>query len=333
MPTWAHEHMNPQVASSVILIRPTGFGFDPETAASNTFQQRITDPEVKRKAAEEFDGLLEALRTCGIDFTVLDPFDSAAPNGVFPNNWFSTHADGTVVLYPMLTPSRRAERDPEMEKALQREGLNTRQTLDFSGWEHQGLILEGTGSLVLDRVNKKAFACLSERTTDRAVNAWCENMGYTPITFVATEDGRIPDGGGIRGIPVYHTNVVMSIGERFAVVCLDAMPYPAERQEVEEELKKSGKEVIVIGIEQMQHFLGNMLQLQGRVRFPSPPGVGLGVRSYIFLSETAFHQLKPEQRIALQQHGQLVPVPIPTIEAVGGGSVRCMLAENFLPRA
>lgn len=320
-----------QCASSVLLVRPTGFGFDPETAASNTFQQRITDPEVKRKAAEEFDGLLEALRTCGIGFTVLDPFDRSAPNGVFPNNWFSTHADGTVVLYPMLTPSRRAERDPDLEMVLRAEGFKATGTIDISGWEHQGLILEGTGSLVLDRVNKKAFACLSERTTERAVTAWCENMGYTSITFVATEDGRIPDGGGIRGIPVYHTNVVMSIGEHFAVVCLDAMPYPAERQEVEEELKKSGKEVIAIGIEQMQHFLGNMLQLKPAKNLPlanSPLAA-----SYILLSETAFHQLKPEQRIALQKHGQLVPVAIPTIEAVGGGSVRCMLAENFLPRA
>lgn len=331
--------MSVQVASSVILIRPTGFGYDPQTAASNTFQQRITEPDVKRRAAEEFDGLLEALRIWGIHFTVLDPLDRNAPNGVFPNNWFSTHADGTVLLYPMLTPSRRAERDPDLEKVLQREGFKPRQTLDFSGWEHRGLILEGTGSLVLDRVHKKAFACLSERTTERAVNAWCEQMGYTPITFVATEDGRIPDGGGVRGIPVYHTNVVMSIGERFAVVCFDAMPFPAERQEVLEELQKSGKEVIAIGIEQMQHFLGNMLQLTSSVLLPRHSSLSLregrgeaGGMSYIFLSETAFNQLKPEQRIALQKHGQLVPVPIPTIETVGGGSVRCMLAENFLPR-
>lgn len=323
--------MSVQVADSVILIRPTGFGYDPQTAASNTFQQRITDPEVKRKAAEEFDGLLEALRICGIGFTVLDPFDRTAPNGVFPNNWFSTHADGTVVLYPMLTPSRRAERDPDMQHVLQQEGFKTRQTIDLSGWEHKGLILEGTGSLVLDRLHKKAFACLSERTTERAVNAWCEKMGYTPITFVATEDGRIPDGGGVRGIPVYHTNVVMSIGEGFAVVCLDAMPFPAERQEVQEELIKAGKEVIPIGIEQMQHFLGNMLQLRP-ANGPVVHGT-IGAPSYILLSETAFNQLRPDQRIALQRHGQLVPVAIPTIEAVGGGSVRCMLAENFLSQA
>lgn len=320
--------MDQQVASAVILIRPTGFGFDPETAASNTFQQRLAVPDVKRQAAEEFDALLEALRTCGIDFTVLDPFDRSAPNGVFPNNWFSTHADGTVVLYPMLTASRRAERDPNLAMALRAEGHQVTKTADISGWEHQGMILEGTGSLVLDRVNKQAFACLSERTTEDAVTAWCQRFGYTPVTFVATEDGRIPDGGGLRGIPVYHTNVVMSIGERFAVVCLDAMPYPAERQEVEEELRKSGKEVIAIGIEQMQHFVGNMLQLQPAEHRPLFGPVGSG--PCIFLSEKAFLQLRPEQRIALQGHGQLVPVAVPTIEAVGGGSVRCMLAENFL---
>ncbi|HNR56276.1 MAG TPA: arginine deiminase-related protein, partial [Flavobacteriales bacterium] len=152
-------------------------------------------------------------------------------------------------------------------------------------------------------------------------NAWCESMGYSPVTFVATEDGRIPDGGGVRGIPVYHTNVVMSIGERFAVVCLDAMPFPAERQEVREEMERSGKEVIAIGIEQMQHFLGNMLQLRS------------STSAFILLSETAFAQLRPDQRMSLQAHGQLVPIAIPAIEAVGGGSVRCMLAENFLPRS
>ncbi len=316
-----------QTAAAVILIRPTGFGFDPQTASSNSFQQRITDPLVKRLAAEEFDGLLEALRTHGIHLTVLDPMDRSAPNGVFPNNWFSTHANGSVVLYPMLTPSRRTERDPDLARVLAQEGFVASDTIDLSAWEHQGLILEGTGSLVLDRVSRKAFFCLSDRTTERAAQDWCLRFGFTPVPFVATEDGRIPDGGGVRGVPVYHTNVVMSIGDRFAVVCLDAMPYPAERQEVEEELIASGREVIPIGIEQMQHFAGNLLQLRPTLR------PGMGPVSCILLSETAFRQLRPEQRQALQRHGQLVPVAIPTIEAVGGGSVRCMLAENFLPRS
>ncbi|MBK6832477.1 MAG: amidinotransferase [Flavobacteriales bacterium] len=323
-----------QSASSVILVRPTGFGFDPETAASNDFQQQMTGIDVGALAAEEFDGLLEALRRCGVGISVLDPLDPKAPNAVFPNNWFSTQADGTLVLYPMCTPSRRAERDPDMARTLEREGFRTKEVKDFSGWEHQGSILEGTGSLVLDRKKRKAFACLSPRTTENALNTWCEQLGYTPIAFTATMDGRI------NGHPVYHTNVVMSIGEKFAVVCFDAMPYPADRQEVEEELAKSGKEIIAISIVQMYKYVGNMLELRGAPldrskrtlsRIERGAGSDQGDGSFTFLSETAFHALRPHQRIALERHTQLIPVPIPTIEAVGGGSIRCMLAENFLP--
>jgi len=313
-----------QVASSVILVRPTGFGSDPETASSNSFQRSTHDAETREQAALEFDGLLEALRSAGIGITVLDPFSLEAPNGVFPNNWFSTDGLGNLVLYPMHTPSRRAERDPDLALTLDREGFLAHQTLDFSGWEHKDLVLEGTGSLVLDRVHRRAFACLSPRTTETALNAWCEQLGYIPIAFTATVDGAL------AGEPVYHTNVLMSIGERFAVVCFEAMPYPAERQEVNEELEKSGREVIAITLEQMHHYVGNLLQLKAQ---PSnlPLASSPLAASFIFMSETAFHALMPEQRIALQRHGQLVPVAVPTIEAVGGGSVRCMLAENFLP--
>jgi hypothetical protein len=321
-----------QSASSVILVRPTGFGFDPETAASNEFQQRAPVDDVRRAAAEEFDGLIEALRHCGIGFTVLDPHDAKAPNGVFPNNWFSTHADGTLVLYPMLTPSRRAERNPDLASLLAAEGFKVRQTLDFSGWEHHGIVLEGTGSLVLDRIKRRAFACHSPRTTERALEAWCEQLGYSPIAFTATMDGRL------NGAPVYHTNVVMSIGAKWALVCFDAMPYPAERQEVEEELAKSGKEVIAFSLPQLYEFVGNALELYPS-RVSSGAGSG-GLRGtkheaitqepVILLSETAFHALKPFQRIALERHAQLIPVAVPTIETIGGGSVRCMIAENFL---
>ena len=221
-----------------------------------------------------------------------------------------------------------------MASALEREGFRAKRLMDLSGWEHQGLVLEGTGSLVLDRKKRKAFACLSPRTTENALNTWCEQLGYTPIAFTATMDGRI------NGHPVYHTNVVMSIGEKFAVVCFDAMPYPADRQEVEEELAKSGKEIIAVSIVQMYKYVGNMLELKGGPlgqsgaalpRIERGAGSAQGDTSYTFLSETAFHALKPHQRIALGRHTQFIPVPIPTIEAVGGGSVRCMLAENFLP--
>lgn len=312
-----------QSASSVILVRPTGFGYDPETAASNEFQQRTPVDDARRAAAEEFDALLEALRQCGVGITVLDPIDPAAPNGVFPNNWFSTHADGTIVLYPMLTPSRRVERDPDLARTLEREGFAVRQTLDFSGWEHHGLILEGTGSLVLDRMKRRAFACLSPRTSENALAAWCEQLGYTPISFTATMDGRI------NGAPIYHTNVMLALGQRWALVCFDAMPYPAERQELEEELARSGREVIAFDLPQLYQFVGNALELNPQ---PTLLSASSSEQPVVFLSETAFHALKPHQRLALERHARLIPVAVPTIEAIGGGSVRCMLAENFLSR-
>jgi hypothetical protein len=308
-----------QAARNVILIRPTGFAHDPQTAGSNLFQQELVDLDVKRLAAEDLDALLDALRNCGIGITVLDPVDPSAPNGVFPNNWFSTHADGQLVIYPMFTPSRRAERDPLLNEKLRSEGSVVRSVVDLAFLENKEQFLEGTGSLVLDRVNKLAFACLSPRTSEAALRFWCDRMGYTAVPFTATMDGKL------YGQPVYHTNVVMSIGEEFAVVCLDAIPYPAERQEIREELEKAGKEVITIRLEQMHSFVGNLLQLRGRSLDHST-----GDDRFLLLSETAFSTLIPEQRLALQKHGQLVPVAVPTIETVGGGSVRCMIAEDFL---
>ena len=319
--------MGSQLASAVILIRPTGFGFDPETAASNGFQQLLNDPDTRKQAAEEFDALLHALDRCGIGTTVLDPIDLEAPNAVFPNNWFSTHADGSVVLYPMCTPSRRAERDRAFDDTLEREGFHVRRLIDLAVLELGQRYLEGTGSLVLDRQRNVAYAALSPRTSERALNVWCGVMDGHQVPFLATMDGTL------TGQPVYHTNVVMSIGERFAVVCFKAMPYPVDREDVRAELERAGKEVISISLDQMHRYVGNLLQLhgsRGRAGHPSPPGKGQGA-SYIFLSDTAFTALMPDQRIALERHGQLVPVAIPTIESVGGGSVRCMLAENFLP--
>jgi hypothetical protein len=310
----------PQIASRVILVRPTGFAHDPQTAASNGFQRGVEGVDVRRAAEREFDELLEHLRGCGIGIAVLDPVDPTAPNGVFPNNWFSTHPDGTVVLYPMHTVSRRVERDTDIALSLRREGIQVNGVMDMGRTEEQGQFLEGTGSLVLDRVNKVAFACLSPRTTEHALAAWCDRMGYRALPFTATMDGTL------AGAPVYHTNVVMSIGEDVVVACLDAIPYPAERQDVEEELMRSRREIVRITVAQMHQYLGNILQLRGRPLDPKE-----GEDRFILMSGKAFLALEPWQRIILQRHGQLVPVNVPTIEAVGGGSIRCMLAENFLP--
>lgn len=304
-----------QSASRVILVRPTGFGFDPETAPSNPFQHRSDDPEVRRDAEEEFDGLLSALDHCRIGVTVLDPVDPAAPNAVFPNNWFSTHADGTLVIYPMCTPSRRRERDREFDLVLDQRGFKVRRMIDLTAMEGDDRFLEGTGSLVIDREKAVAYAALSPRTTERALNYWCGAMQAGQVPFIATMDGTL------TGRPVYHTNVLMSIGEHFAVACIDAMPYPVDRDDVRAELERSGREIIPIDLGQMHGFAGNLIELRGAAGDP-----------FIFLSESAFALLRSPQRIALEKHGRIVTVAVPVIETVGGGSVRCMIAENFLPQ-
>lgn len=302
-----------QCASRVILIRPTGFRFDPETAVTNAFQHQLMDADIRLRAEEEFDGLLSALDRCGIGTTVLDPTDPTAPNAVFPNNWFSTHGDGTLVLYAMCTPSRRSERDPGFDLLLQREGFTTRRVIDLSPLEHSGKFLEGTGSLVLDRTRGIVYAAVGPRTSERGINLWCGAMEASPVIFHATVDGTL------AGQPVYHTNVLMSIGERFVLVCLEALPYPVDRDDLWAELDRSDREIVPITIDQMHRYCGNLIELA------SAKG------NFIFLSETAFRALKPDQRVSLENHAQLVPVAVPTIEAVGGGSVRCMIAENFLP--
>ena len=300
-------------ASSVILVRPTGFAYDPQTAATNDFQQPTGAEDVTLRAMEEFDGLLSALDRSGIGTTVLDPFDPVAPNAVFPNNWFSTHADGTLVLYPMQSPSRRSERDPRLGEVLLRHGWRTARTIDLTGLEADGHYLEGTGSLVIDRGADQAYAALSPRTTQQGLDRWCQRMGHRTVTFLATANGTL------NGPPVYHTNVVISIGSRFALCCFDAMPYPAERDEVRTELERAERTVVPFDREQMHAFVGNVLELSG-TKGP-----------HLFMSGAAFRALRPDQRRVLELHGQLVPVEAPVIESVGGGSIRCMLAENMLP--
>ncbi len=302
-----------QVARHVILIKPVGFRYSAETASTNGFQRELAAPDVQYKAEKEFEALVEALIERGIGCTVLDPLDPSAPDAVFPNNWFSTDEEGRLVLYPMAASSRRTERDPHLGDTLANVGYASTGALDLSDWEKEGLALEGTGSLVLDRKTHTAYAAISPRTSEAVLDAWCSEMNYRPITFTATMDGTMD------GQPVYHTNVLMSIGERFALVCMDALPDLNERHRLASEVAKARKELVQITIPQMFAFAGNILQLR------SAKG------TFIFLSEQAFRALKPDQLDQLSRHGELVPVSIPTIETIGGGSVRCMLAENFLP--
>ncbi len=302
-----------QCAQAVLMVRPAHFGWNPETAESNRFQHAGAGTGEAVAAAREFDTLAARLDEAGVQVVVAD--DSAEPvkpDACFPNNWVSFHADGSVVLYPMLAPSRRAERRAEPVAAVERAGFRVTRTVDLSPLELRGEFLEGTGSLVLDRPSRTAYACLSPRTTAAALAEFSATLGYRIVAF----DALGPDGR-----PAYHTNVLMAVGEGVAVLCVEAIPDVKSRAAVVGALAQSGHEVIEISVAEMGSFAGNLLMLRARDG---------GAR--IALSEAAWRGLAPENRRRLERHGGIVASPIPTIEWLGGGSVRCMLAEVFLPR-
>ncbi len=303
-----------QCADAVLMIRPARFGANPETADSNRFQQGGADDGAAADARREFDGLVFSLRASGIDVHVADDTpEPAKPDACFPNNWVSFHADGSVVLYPMMARSRRAERRDAPIEQLRQSGFRIERTVDLSHFEARDEFLEGTGSLVLDRCHHVAYACISPRTTAAALADFSKRLGYRIVAF----DALGPDGK-----PAYHTNVLMAIGEGFAVVCAAAIPDPRERALVWRELAGAGHEPIEISIAEMHGFAGNLLALR------SANG-----RQVIAASDTAWRSLAPEVRRRLEQYGAIVTAPIPTIERYGGGSVRCMIAEVFLPRS
>jgi hypothetical protein len=303
-----------QCAAAVLMVRPAHFGWNPETAESNRFQRAGAWTGESVAAAREFDMLATRLAGSGVEVVVADdPPEPVKPDACFPNNWVSFHADGSVVLYPMLAPSRRAERRPEPVAEVERAGFRVSRTIDLSPLERRGEFLEGTGSLVLDRPSRTAYACLSPRTTPAALAEFSAALGYRTVEF----DALGPDGR-----PAYHTNVLMAVGEGVAVLCAEAIPDEAQRAAVVTTLAESGHEVIEISNAEMGSFAGNLLMLRARDG---------GAR--IALSEAAWQGLAPEKRRRLERHGGIVASPIPTIERLGGGSVRCMLAEIFLPRS
>jgi len=295
------------------MIRPARFGANPETADSNRFQQGGADAGAAEAARREFDGLVARLAAAGVKVVVAeDSPEPPKPDACFPNNWVSFHADGTVVLYPMMAPSRRAERRSEPIERLRAAGFRIARTLDLSGWEARGEFLEGTGSLVLDRCHRVAYACRSPRTTQAALDDFAARLGYRVVAF---------DACGPAGLPLYHTNVMMAVGEGFSVVCAEAIPDAALRAAVLRELRDSGHEPVVIGAAAMNGFAGNLLALRAR-----------DGSQVIAMSDAASASLPPDAHSALERHGRIVTAPIPVIERHGGGSVRCMIAEVFLPR-
>ncbi|HEY3828346.1 MAG TPA: arginine deiminase-related protein [Solirubrobacteraceae bacterium] len=307
-----------QCAEAVLLIRPARFGYNPETAASNKFQNQPGGAGGEIAAArQEFDGLAGALVGDGVRVCIVeDTAEPPKPDAVFPNNWVSFHEDGTVVLYPMQPASRRRERRREiLDEVADRLGFKVSRVLDLTPHEQQGRYLEGTGSLVLDHAERTAFACIAPRTHPDVVEEWAKELGYEPIVFSAVDR---------TGVPIYHTNVLMCIGERAVIVGTESI-VAADRGRVLERLRATGREVVEIGHKEIEHFAGNMLEL-------GTWDEALGDYRVLVMSEMARHALSADAFARLSAcTDEVLAVPIPTIERLGGGSVRCMLAEVFLP--
>ncbi len=319
MPDIATPLKEPQSAASVLMVRPARFAFNRQTAPSNAFQHspqagphHAAALDLQDRALREFDALAQSLLRAGVDVIVADDSDAPPkPDALFPNNWVSFHLDGTVVLYPMLAPNRRSERREEVIRRVTGDGrFRISRTVDLSYRENDGKFLEGTGSLVLDRAHRVAYASLSPRTDLDVLGEFAQQLDYELVTFEAL-DGT--------GSAVYHTNVLMSIGTSFAVVCGAAIKHAQHREAVHSKLRASGHEIIDISPAQMQSFAGNLLQL-------APAGA-----SVIALSTTAWRSLDAAQRRALEIHGRILTADVPVIEWIGGGGVRCMLAEIHLP--
>jgi len=300
-----------QTTNHILMIRPVDFKFNEQTAGNNKFQVASTQSDVQTAALKEFDAFVALLQQNGVDVTVIDDtLEPETPDSIFPNNWVSFHDDGSVYLYPMFSENRRLERRKEILDGL-KDHFEVNHISDLSFYEHQHAFLEGTGSMVLDRTNKIAYACLSVRTDEEVLNNFCMLTGYEPVAFHAVD---------VSNFPIYHTNVMMCIGDRFAVICLDSIRNPEEKLNVTISLKGAGKEIIEISLEQMNKFAGNMLQLSNAEN-----------ESLLVMSEQAYLSLTPEQIAALEQYSRIVYSPLYTIEKNGGGSARCMLAEIHLP--
>lgn len=300
-----------QHTSRIIMIRPVHFSFNEETAVDNHFQVSGEGNIIQEKALKEFNTFIEKLKEEGIEVIVFDDSpEPYTPDSVFPNNWISFHEDGTVFLYPMFAENRRKERKDRVLDHVSRL-FTINQVTDLSAFETGGLFLEGTGSMVLDRDHKIAYACLSQRTDDIVLNEFCERAGYRPIPFSAVDE---------NGLPIYHTNVMMCVAETFTVICLDSIKDATEKKTVLDSLKNSGKEIIEISYAQMNQFAGNMLQVHNK-----------SGKKYLVMSTQAFNSLTTVQIDAIEKENAIIHSDISTIETHGGGSARCMMAEVFLP--
>jgi hypothetical protein len=300
-----------QTTSHILMIRPVNFAFNTETAANNAFQVKNDETNVQGKALNEFDEFVSLLRKNGVDVTVVeDTPEPNTPDAIFPNNWISFHSNGTVLLYPMYAPNRRTERKEHVLEKIDEHFL-IKEKIDLSYNEKNNLFLEGTGSMVLDRDNKIVFACLSPRTYKKVLDEFCNKMNYTAAIFHSVDE---------NGQPIYHTNVMMCIADKYVVICLDSIPDSEEKKEVIAAIQKTGKEIIDITYDQLNHFAGNMLQIENNMS-----------EKLLVMSTQAFRSLTEEQLQKLEGFNRIIHAPLNTIEVNGGGSARCMMAEIHLP--
>lgn len=310
-----------QTTNTILMIRPINFRMNEQTAVNNYYQKILDNllPEtVNKKAQQEFDAFVEKLQNIGVNVIVVN--DSKAfdtPDSIFPNNWISFHQNGNVGLYPMFAENRRLERREDILETLESNGFLIKNIVDYTSGEEEDVFLEGTGSLLLDRVHGKAYCALSPRADEELFIEFCEDFEFTPIIFNANQTVN-----GMRKA-IYHTNVMMCLGETFAVICLSSIDNKQERKNVIQHLKEDGKEIIDITEDQVNNFAGNMLQVKGANN-----------ELYLIMSQSAYDSLTISQIDALKKHNKaIVSSSLDTIEACGGGSARCMMAEVFLPKA
>lgn len=300
------------------MIRPVAFRMNEQTAVNNYFQEELSikNAEINRKAQKEFDDYALNLKNHGINVIVVDDvLEADTPDSIFPNNWISFHQDGNVGLYPMFAENRRRERREDILDILESKGFIINNIIDYTSAEDEGIFLEGTGSLLLDRVNRKAYCALSPRADEDLFIEFCEDFEYTPVIFEAyqTVEGK--------RLPIYHTNVMMCLAETFAVICLDSIDNKKERKNILSNLKEDGKEVIAITEEQVANFAGNMLQVRGHNN-----------ELFLIMSQSAYNCLTEAQIKKIESHCNIISSSLETIETCGGGSARCMMAEIFLPK-
>lgn len=306
------------ITNTVLMIRPVQFRMNEQTAVNNFYQKNSdTLPEtVNAKATQEFDSMVEKLRNANIQVIVVqDTKEFDTPDSIFPNNWISFHKNGTIGLYPMFAKNRRLERKDSILEAVEVEGFVIETVVDYTEAETDGFYLEGTGSILLDRENHKAYCALSARADEELFIEFCEDFEYTPVVFSAYQ--TVNDKREL----IYHTNVMMCLGTTFAVVCLASIDDKKERKNLLKHLHQDGKKIIEISEDQVNNFAGNMLQLKGTDN-----------RSYLVMSQSALDSLRPSQVQLLEAHATILSSPLDTIETCGGGSARCMMAEVFLPK-